>query len=597
MQRIVQRQSERALPFGAPFDGQLHNSFTAANRQPQAQQVDTITVQAFVLNQVDSYSIDGVARTITHTAAMVDTTGIATALAADLNSDANFSGLFIATSAAAVVTVTARRPGQGWTLIGDANLVVANITANVAAEAIPFGRLVMSDGFDGANKRAMLPRQANLTAKVVEAEPVPLSGATYHADVVADGVTYHASWEHTFADQFAVLVEQGIELTARVPGVAGEEIGFQLLDPAATDQPLRVRITDNTIFVDLATDGGGFIVSTADQVIAAINAGLAAATNPATQETDNATPDIDVRIEWNSPLFGELANQVTFQMRDPGGAAALEVTRTGLHVDIQLAHNGAVITSTALEVVDAVAANADAAEILTGTLAGTGTTVVEESDVINFSGAVDGAPTDLMVEAAGTGIVPLNDMGAAENLVLPAPPMPLAADIAGGLADALTGVLTAAGVTSVTAAQVGDELVFTAAEEGHPFGYSFGSDNIDATWTIADTGLLTDDLNNLLIGVAKMSYGVELAAGNDEFSHGYLPNSAMNVSDKGLIVVPYEAAAVNQPLFVRTRAVGANTRIGGVSTTAGAGLVPINPDKFRLDQDLGNNRGVLKLSV
>jgi len=63
-----------------------------------------------------------------------------------------------------------------------------------------------------------------------------------------------------------------ILLTAKTAGFAGNDLSVILKDPAGADQALSVEYDDGVITVWLATDGGSAITSTANLVIAAINA-------------------------------------------------------------------------------------------------------------------------------------------------------------------------------------------------------------------------------------------------------------------------------------------------------------------------------------
>jgi hypothetical protein len=60
------------------------------------------------------------------------------------------------------------------------------------------------------------------------------------------------------------------------PGEDGDEIEVKLTDPSGNDQDLSVSVDGDTIDVSLATGGSGSITSTANEVIAAINAHLMA---------------------------------------------------------------------------------------------------------------------------------------------------------------------------------------------------------------------------------------------------------------------------------------------------------------------------------
>ncbi|GIJ79572.1 Chitobiase/beta-hexosaminidase C-terminal domain-containing protein [Micromonospora phaseoli] len=52
----------------------------------------------------------------------------------------------------------------------------------------------------------------------------------------------------------------------------GNDISVELADPGVADAPLAVTVTGNQVRVDLATDGSGTVTSTAEQVVAALNA-------------------------------------------------------------------------------------------------------------------------------------------------------------------------------------------------------------------------------------------------------------------------------------------------------------------------------------
>ncbi len=66
--------------------------------------------------------------------------------------------------------------------------------------------------------------------------------------------------------------ENAILWTAKVPGTAGESIKVQLLDPSQASQDLAVSVIGGEVSVSLKTGSGGAIESTANEVIAAVNA-------------------------------------------------------------------------------------------------------------------------------------------------------------------------------------------------------------------------------------------------------------------------------------------------------------------------------------
>uniref|UniRef100_A0A6H1Z7Q0 Flagellin n=1 Tax=viral metagenome TaxID=1070528 RepID=A0A6H1Z7Q0_9ZZZZ len=67
-----------------------------------------------------------------------------------------------------------------------------------------------------------------------------------------------------------------IDYVADTTGIAGNSITIAYIDPETVDQLLTVTVTGTDIVVSLATDGVPDIISTADEVVAAINAHPAA---------------------------------------------------------------------------------------------------------------------------------------------------------------------------------------------------------------------------------------------------------------------------------------------------------------------------------
>lgn len=62
-----------------------------------------------------------------------------------------------------------------------------------------------------------------------------------------------------------------IRWTSAVPGEAGNLVAVVLQDPGAGNQPLSVSVSGSVVTVSLATDAGGAITSTAQDVIGAVN--------------------------------------------------------------------------------------------------------------------------------------------------------------------------------------------------------------------------------------------------------------------------------------------------------------------------------------
>lgn len=71
--------------------------------------------------------------------------------------------------------------------------------------------------------------------------------------------------------------DNALTFTAKTAGVGGDLISVAYVDPGANDAVLSVDVTDYAITVNLATDGGGSITSTAAEVKAAVEAKAEAA--------------------------------------------------------------------------------------------------------------------------------------------------------------------------------------------------------------------------------------------------------------------------------------------------------------------------------
>lgn len=71
--------------------------------------------------------------------------------------------------------------------------------------------------------------------------------------------------------------DNALTFTAVAYGVGGNSITIEYVDPSANDAELSVDVTDTDIVVNLATDSGGTITSTAAEVLAAIEASAPAA--------------------------------------------------------------------------------------------------------------------------------------------------------------------------------------------------------------------------------------------------------------------------------------------------------------------------------
>lgn len=133
-----------------------------------------------------------------------------------------------------------------------------------------------------------------------------LGAAGFSIEVEADVDTPSAQ---TFDSEAAsVLTDQSLTYTAVTPGTAGDAITIELIDPGANDQTLAVAVVASTrIQVSLATDSGGTITSTGDDVKAAVNADSPGAADLVLVSGTNASP---VTALAETPLAGGVDSEV-----------------------------------------------------------------------------------------------------------------------------------------------------------------------------------------------------------------------------------------------------------------------------------------------
>jgi hypothetical protein len=193
---------------------------TAINSAPQAQQVDTITINsAGTEGDVRSIVIDGV--TISYTVPNTPTTtNNATLLAAAINAEPLVSGRISAESAVAVVTLTARNPGIGWTVQSvAASMTLANVTSSALAESVPFGRLLVSGGQSATQQSVAgqllgkLAKASYFTAQVDTLDLTYDAGILWTVSITVEGQTYAATvTQATDADASVALMVTALNL-------------------------------------------------------------------------------------------------------------------------------------------------------------------------------------------------------------------------------------------------------------------------------------------------------------------------------------------------------------------------------------------------
>ncbi|MDI9367701.1 MAG: hypothetical protein QM445_05040 [Thermotogota bacterium] len=176
--------------------------------------------------------------------------------------------------------------------------------------------------------------------------------------------------------------EVSILVTAVKPGTSGNDLKVQLKDPAAANSPLSVEIDEETIIVNLETDGTAAVA--------------------AKKDFDNASPDANSKVTITAKEAGVAGNSIKVQFVDPSSDPAdLAVNISGDTIVVSLATNeSGTITSTAKNVADAINAHLIAKQLVTATYSGNGTTVVEAHAGAALEGGADEIAGDIVSTVA-----------------------------------------------------------------------------------------------------------------------------------------------------------------------------------------------------
>jgi len=175
------------------YNDPLNRARSVFNADPQAVQVDTITVNTGTNSHEYTFEIEGVE--ISYTAdGSTSTTEVATGLAAAWNDSADAGAYGYASSSAAVVTITGWTPDLDYTIDQvDALCTLASVTVAAAADAVPHGRLMIfrsRDTTDPHSVLACLAKSSKLTAQVDTLTADYVSGEVYYVQIGVEGQTY-----------------------------------------------------------------------------------------------------------------------------------------------------------------------------------------------------------------------------------------------------------------------------------------------------------------------------------------------------------------------------------------------------------------------
>jgi len=226
----------------APYGGLMESNpldviRNLMNQDPQAQEVRTITVTGATNSTAYIIVVDG--RSVTYTSdASATIAEIADGLAAACIVDpiANASAAAVS-DGVSVVTFTARQRGVAFTLTtANAQLTAALVTAAASADAVPFGRVMISQATDSQDPNepaeiGIMAKSTAFTAQVVTVTPTYVANAEYTAKVrdmqtgriIAD---FTAVGDTSLAD---LLAELEVGLDTQLPANTVE-----VTDPAST---------------------------------------------------------------------------------------------------------------------------------------------------------------------------------------------------------------------------------------------------------------------------------------------------------------------------------------------------------------------------
>ncbi|HRV03001.1 MAG TPA: hypothetical protein P5539_15005 [Mesotoga sp.] len=172
--------------------------------------------------------------------------------------------------------------------------------------------------------------------------------------------------------------EVGILVTAVEPGEAGNDLKIQLKNPGVINSPLSVEIDEETIIVNLETDGTAAVA--------------------AKKDFDNVTPDANSKVTVTAKEAGTIGNSIKVEFKDPSANNQdLAVSIVGDTIVASLKTGGAgAIESTAKNVADAINAHLIAKQLVTATYSGNGTTVVEAHAGAALEGGADEIAGDIV---------------------------------------------------------------------------------------------------------------------------------------------------------------------------------------------------------
>lgn len=242
------------LPVGR--NGQCYDSsyyrdcLTLINSDPQAAQVDTVSVSGASNNTLYTVVINGVSCSYLSDASATQQE-VADGLAAAINDEPAISGLVRAVSGTNEFTITSRLPGLSGAFTSSESsgqMSIANTVVAANAAPVPFGRAVVRTG----DRAGRLIGAADFAGSLAQFSFTASNSQIYSIGFLINGVTYPAIYT---ADASATATEIATGLAAAVTALA---VG--LTGSVVSTDNLLVTAADGVVFsVGTVSAGTGAI--------------------------------------------------------------------------------------------------------------------------------------------------------------------------------------------------------------------------------------------------------------------------------------------------------------------------------------------------
>lgn len=108
-----------------------------------------------------------------------------------------------------------------------------------------------------------------------------------------------------------------------------------------------------------------------------------------TNATHTVSSVVNGGITYDAVNAGDSGNSISIRHVNPGVVGTLSITVISNHIEVELAHNGSAITTTATELAAAIAGDVSASALVTATPEGTGSGLVAEVELTYLSGGQD----------------------------------------------------------------------------------------------------------------------------------------------------------------------------------------------------------------